>query len=389
MTSNSPASANAKRRILVVIDSLGRGGAEKSTAMMLGPLMERGFDMEVATLYNRLGYQELVRSAGAHLHQLVEHSGWLGSLRDLRRLITATRPDLVHTNLYDADILGRLAARSARIPSVSTLATERYGDSHVSGTDIRCTRLRASQAIDVVTARMSRRLHAVSAHVADTMSSRLRYPRNRIDVVHRGRPDPVRETAPEAVQHLRATLAPNADFVVLAVARHEPAKGIDRLLDAWAKVGAALPDGRLLIAGNEGSATPELRRIAHQLDVQDSVSFLGHRDDISALHAISDLFVLPSRREGLPGSLLEAIALHTPSIVADLPQIREVVTEREAWLVEASDPDKLGRAIFDALSQPDSRQARAQAARRRFDDDFTLDRAADGMATFYTRALAG
>ena len=386
MTGSSTTSAKAKSRILIVIDSLGRGGAEKSTAMMLRPLMDRGFEMEVATLYNRDGHQELVRSTGAPLHQLGGRSR-RGSLRELRGLIAHRRPDLVHTNLYDADILGRLAAASTRVRSVSTMATERYGESHLSGTDIRQARLRASQALDVATARMTRRLHAVSAHVADTMSTRLLYPRDRIDVVHRGRPDPACEALPTELADRRARLAPNAAYVVLTVARHEPAKGLDRLLTAWAKISADLAGGRLLVAGNEGSETGALHRLADELGVDDSVSFLGHRDDLAALHAISDLFVLPSRREGLPGALLEAIALRTPAVVTDLPQVREVVSENEAWLVDAEDTDELGRTIIRAISEPESRRTRAQAARTRFEKHFTLDQAADGMATFYLRAL--
>ncbi len=192
---------------------------------------------------------------------------------------------------------------------------------------------------------------------------------------------------PGRTDERRSCLAPGAAYVVLAVARHEPAKGIDRLLNAWATVDSELPGGRLLIAGNEGSETPALRRLAHERGLDDSVSFLGHRDDVSSLHAISDLFVLPSRREGLPGALLEAIALRTPAVVADLPQAREVVSEDEAWLVDAADTDELGRLIIQAISKPESRRAKAQAARRRFEEHFTLDQAADGMATFYLRAL--
>ena len=375
-------------RVLVVIDSLGFGGAEKSTAMLLEPLIRRGFDMEVATLHTRPGHQDVVRDLGVRLHELAGDRGRASALRQLRKLVESRQPDLVHTTLYDADILGRLAAAATRVPSVSTMATERYGEGHLAGTEISIARLRASQAIDVVTTRLTRRLHAVSAHVADAMSARLRYPRPRIDVVYRGRPDPDLEPRTDDLTGRRASLAPGADFVVLAVARHEPPKGLDRLLDAWAKVGATRPGGRLLIAGNEGSETARLRRMVDDLDLQASVALLGQRDDVAALHTIADLFVLPSRREGLPGALIEAIALRTPAVVSDPPagargrrRARSVARGRRRSRSDS------GSTILEAVADPAAGRRRASAARVRFEQHFTLDRSADGMAAFYARAM--
>jgi glycosyltransferase involved in cell wall biosynthesis len=374
--------------VLVVLDSLVPGGAERSTVATLSPLIERGFDIEMAVLHDRPGLHGEVRSAGVAIHDLSGPSGRLGWTWRLRSLLRQRRPDLVHTSLFEADICGRSAARSLGVPVVSTLTTEHYGAAHLDTAAPRQAKIRASQLVDGATARFAWRLHAVSSHVADTMARHLRYPRHRIDVVYRGRPDGMAGLDRQHVRtRTREVLGVSGQPVVLSVARHERAKGLDRLIDAFPHVLQHAPDAVLLVAGRDGEQTPALRQATGRLGLDGAVRFLGHRDDITELHAASDVFVLPSRREGLPGSLLEAMAAGTPAVVNDLPQVGEVVSAETAIVVDVADPAALGGAVAAVLADPGRAAARAAAARRRFLACFTLDRSADGMAEFYRRVL--
>jgi glycosyltransferase involved in cell wall biosynthesis len=99
------------------------------------------------------------------------------------------------------------------------------------------------------------------------------------------------------------------------------------------------------------------------------------------------VFVLPSRREGLGGAVLEAMALECPIVVSDLPSIREVVDDSTAVLVPPDDADALGAAVVRTLSTGDQTRRRAIAARRRFLERFTVDTIADQMLCFYARAM--
>ena len=374
-------------RILLVLDSLVAGGAERSTVDVLPLLRERGFDPELATLHDRPGLQPEVRKAGVSLFELSPHRGRLGWFAQLRQLIGERAPDLVHTSLFEADVCGRSAAAARRVPVVSTLATERYGQAHLSAPHLNRLKVRAGQVLDIGTARLARRLHAVSEHVADSMATHLRYPRDRIDVVPRGRPVSMATEGLDDRGVTRAELGLGSSPVVLAVARHEQAKGLDRALRAWPAVTSNLPDAKLLIAGRDGGHTEELHGLVDGLGLGASVRFLGHRSDVGQLLAASDAFVLPSRREGLPGSLLEAMAAGTPAVAASIPQVQEVVTECEARLVDAGDAGALAAAIVETLTKQDSARRRAAKAQRRFLDEFTLDRAADGIADFYRRSI--
>lgn len=375
-------------RVLLVLDSLVPGGAERSTVALLPHLIDRGVVPEVAVLHDRPGLQDDVVTLGVALHRVEPGGGrrrWIGGLR---ALIDARAPDLVHTSLFEADLCGRIAAATRRVPAVSSLATEAYGSDHLGSPQFSRVKVRASQLADLATARSARRLHAVSAHVADAMARHLRYPRERIDVVYRGRPDHALPPSFDRAASRRELGLTAGQSAVLVVARHERVKGIDRVVDAFPSVIGAVPGAALLIAGREGEHTAELERQVADLALDDDVRFLGHRGDIASLLAASDAFVLPSRREGLPGSLIEAMAATTPAVVADLPQVREVATEQHARLVDAGKRVDLAAALVETLVDTAAARARATLARQRFLDRFTIERSADGMAAFYDRALA-
>ncbi len=385
--------ARSEPRVLILLDSLAPGGAEQSTVALLGPLLDRGVAVELATLRRRPGADDPLRAqvadAAVTLHDLSGPGGRVGAVRRTGHLIGRLRPDLVHTSLFEADVAGRLAAASRRVRSVTTLPTERYGSAHVRAPHLNPAKVRATQALDVATARLATRLHAVSHHVADTMAHHLRYRRSRIDVVHRGRPLPPPPPPPGERAELRRSLGVGDDErVVLMVARHTHAKGIDRMVAAMGHLAVSDVPTTLIVAGQEGGHTEALRQQVASAGLADAVRFLGHRTDVSALHAVADVFALPSRREGLPGSLLEAMAAGTPAVINDLPQITEVAGRDEAVVVDADDHRALADGVAGLLGDPDRRSQLATAARARFVERFTLDRSADGMVEFYRRALA-
>jgi glycosyltransferase involved in cell wall biosynthesis len=379
--------------VLLVLDSLAPGGAERSTVSLLPHLIERGFRLDLAVLHDRRADDTptLHETAAAvvPVHVLDGPGGRPGWIGRTRQLIRSLRPDLVHTSLFEADVCGRTAAVLTRTPAVSTLPTERYGDAHLNAPHLRPAKVRAAQAIDIATVRGARRLHAVSNHVADTMAAHLRFPRSRIDVVYRGRPVP--ESRPDEAG-CRTACRHSLDLAdrptVLMTARHEQAKGIDRALVAMKPLRDRHPDAVLLVAGRDGGQTAELRRLANGAGLAGTVRFLGHRDDLDDLYRAADVFVLPSRREGLPGSLLEAMAVGLPAVVNGLPQVREVVDDDQARIVDANDPTALASALSDVLCDRAGSEAMAARAADRFMREFTIDRSADGMAAFYHRSLA-
>src|SRR5206468_1526753 len=141
------------------------------------------------------------------------------------------------------------------------------------------------------------------------------------------------------------------------------------------------------IAGASGKATASLDEKAARFTAGGAVQFLGVRSDIADLLSASDICVLPSRREGFPGAVLEAMALECPIVVSDIPSVRELVDDSTAVLVPPDSPSILGTVLAQTLVSGTTARARAVKARRRFMERFTIDAIADQMVIFYRRAL--
>jgi glycosyltransferase involved in cell wall biosynthesis len=378
--------------VLYVIDSLVPGGAERSLAAMAPHLVAGGIRLEVATLSERPGVEAELEAAGVRLHRLAGPGGRAGWVGRTRRLIREVRPDLVHTTLFEADQAGRVAAVLARTRVVSSLVNVAYGPEQQRSGGVGALKLGAVRLLDALTARPVVRFHAVSEHVADVMAERLHLRRSRVEVVPRGRdPELLGERTPGRREQARARLGvEQGQPVVLAVGRQEPQKGFDTLLEAVPRVAAAVPGARFFVAGREGTQTPRLREIQERLGLGDAVRFLGARPDVYDLLCAADVFAFPTRWEGMPGAILEAMALGAPIVASDVPPVREAVSDGvSARLVPPGEPEALALAIAATLEDPAGAAGRAARARAEFEARFTIRRAADGMVAFYQHALAG
>jgi glycosyltransferase involved in cell wall biosynthesis len=354
-------------------------------------LSSRGIKLEVAYLNERGdGIRSQLESFGIQVFSLAGTGGQAGRMRRARTLILHRQPQLVHTTLFRADMVGRVAARIAGVPSVSSLVNDSYGPGHRSDPSLRASKLRAAQMADALTARWVTRFHALTAFIADVMAQRLRVSRDRIDVIPRGRDqDRLGSRTAERRRVIRAELGiDDGTPLVLAAARHEYQKGLDLLLRAFPQVLRARPDALLVLAGREGDATPALNAIVTALGLARSVRFLGVRDDVPDLLTGADVFVMPSRWEGFGGTLLEAMALETPIVAHDLPPIREVLEDGSmAVLVPLGNVEALARAMVASLQDREATRLRTARANERFLERFTVDRVADQTAAFYGRAL--
>lgn len=376
-------------RVLYLIDSLAPGGAERSLVEMAPGLLESGIDLRVAVLHDRGGLTSELQSCGVEVRVVggSTRSAWL---QNAVRLVGIVRPDLVHTTLFESDLAGRLGAYVRRVPVVSTLASTPYGPEHSSEHGIRRTRMRAAQALDALTGKLVTRFHAVSRSAADAGISRLHIDPAKIEVIPRGRDlRRLGERSAERRTTVRQRLGVDEDApMLLVLSRQEPQKGIDVLLRAMPRILREEPRARLIVAGREGRATAGYATWLSDGAVERATSFLGERDDVADLLAAADILVLPSLREGLPGAVLEAMAVGIPIVGSDLPPVREAVPGPEyALLVPPGRPELLGDAVIEVLRNPAQAIERASNARFRFEECFDIAQVVAAMARFYRTAL--
>lgn len=374
-------------RVLSVIDSLGPGGAERSLLEMVPGLEKRGTTVEVALLKKvEPNLDTTADDLGVEV-RLIPGQRRLARIWHLRRLLRDRDYDLVHTTLFEADIISRFAAWRTDIPVVSSIVNTRYDPVRFSDPKVSRSRLRVAQAIDGFTARhMTKHFHAITQTVKNATTTSLRVSPDRITVIPRGR-DPRRLGRPSEGRRretrFRLGIA-DRTTVLLNVGRQEFQKGQQYLIDAMAEIREAVPDCTLLIAGREGSASDALIELLQRHALEQCVRFLGHRDDVPDLLAAADLFVFPSLYEGLGGAILEAMALEVPVVASRLPAIVEVLGSGGVT-VPAADSRALADAILVALADEPAARRRAQAARARFEDRFALAKVIEATDGLYRR----
>jgi glycosyltransferase involved in cell wall biosynthesis len=378
-------------RVLVVLNGLGTGGAERSTAELLPKLADDEIEVTVACLFRRReGVQNDVVRAG-HDVRFLRSRSMPGRVRELRALLDDVRPDLVHTAVFESDLAGRLAAWR-RAPVLSSVVNSSYDPIRRQDPNVHPLRLEAVRRIDGWTARhLTTHFHAVAEAVKESAVRDLGVPSDRVTVVYRGR-DPARLARPTCDRRasIRETLGLADDTpLVLAVGRQEWQKGYVDLLAAVAQLASRTPGVVTLIAGRAGNATPDITRAHEALrsaGLGDQVRFLGHRDDVPDLLAAADCLALPSRYEGIAGAAIEAMALGVPVVASDLPSITEAVEDQvSGLLVPPADPAALARALETVLTDRERARGMGARGRQRFLERFTLEQSARGMADLYRR----
>lgn len=231
-------------------------------------------------------------------------------------------------------------------------------------------------------ARRVTRTVAVSERLRDELVRFEGFPPARTSALVNGVPDPA-PSAPPARAAARAELGWDERPVVLAVGALTPVKNHEALLAAAVPLRRAVPDARVVLAG-DGPRRDELGALAERLGLADAVTFLGVRDDVPRLLRAADVFVLPSHREGLPLSLVEAHAMSCPSVAFDVGGNPEVLAHGETGLlVPAGDTAGLGQALAAPLCDAALHGRFAEAARARYLELFTHDRMVAAYVDLY------
>ncbi len=374
-------------RVLAVIDSLAVGGAERSLATVSPHLRSTGVDLHVAYLKPDTTLASPLEESGTVLHYAGGAGGRPGNVIRLRQLMKAIEPDLVHTTLFEADFAGRVAAKSVGLPVVSSLVSEMYGPEHIDNPEYRRWKVRGAQLADIATARLVDTFHAVSTSTGELMKERLRIPKHRMVVVPRGRdPETLGVRSPERAARARQSFAVETGRpLVLAAARHFHMKGLDILLRAFPYVLESTPDAVLLIAGRDGPATPELHRLAKEGGVEANVRFMGYRPDVPDLMTATDVFVLPSRAEGSPGVLIEALALEAPTVASDIPSVVEIAGEDPSVVVLSplESVEDMARGIVGLIENQAEARLLADSGRKRFLENYTIEAVAQRTRDLY------
>ncbi|MBE3584479.1 MAG: glycosyltransferase family 4 protein [Limnochordaceae bacterium] len=306
------------------------------------------------------------------------------SVARLAAYFRQAKPDVVHTHTSKAGVVGRLAARLAGVPHVIHTV---HGFPFAEGQNK--AKYAAYVAIERWAARLADILLSQSKEDVETaralgIRSRKGYPLYIGNGIDLRRFDP--ERFKDQREELRRGLVLSSSPVISIVARLTFEKGYGELVKALAQL-ADLEWNALFIGADEG-AGPWIRNALAESGLEGRVRLLGERSDVEQLLSISDVYVLPSYREGVPRSVIEAQAMRVPAVVTDVRGCREVVSDGvTGLLVPPKDPNALALALRRLLLEPALRRQLGEQARRRMELEFDEERVFERIAAAYESVL--
>jgi glycosyltransferase involved in cell wall biosynthesis len=363
-----------KARILFVIDSLGRGGAEKQLHLLLKYLDRDRFAPTVACLSVGGPWAQRIRDLDVPVIEIPRRRSYEPArLRAVFRVVRSVAPHILQTfSAYDTPY-GFLAGRASRVPAL--VASQRTEAS-------RYARLGW-------TGRLGRFLWRwADAIICNSEPDRRRssWSFRRHVVIYNG-VEPMRP-ARSREQVRRALGVHDGDLVVGSVGRLEEPKNYPLALEVARQVLATHPRARFLLVGG-GSLEADLRARIRHLGLEERVQVTGERSDVADLMNALDVFLMTSDSEGMPNAAMEAGTLGLPCVVTDAGASAEVVAHgRSGFVCPVGDREGLVAQLRHLLDDAPVRRRFGEAARARMAREFSPERMAGATEALYERLLA-
>jgi glycosyltransferase involved in cell wall biosynthesis len=357
----SPNTTNKTHRLHVVhlIEALGPGGAERLLYTNLKHFDPEQIRSTVITVYSNANHWlEPIKALGVPVVRLNCNSprDILKGIRTLRTWLLENKPDLIHSHLWAANLIGRVAGRITKTPVISSVHNpDHEAEAWADGAEVSILKRRIVRALDRWTARAGNKLTiAVSRYVKESANRHLGIPLDAIEVVYNPIDIDLIRTAPSAsrAELLRALGLPADSLILLNVARISPQKGLLYALRALPTIRQRHVSVQLLSIGatTDPAWHAQLQREATQLDVTNHFHLLGARRDVIDFLRACDVFVFPSLYEGLGIALIEAMAAGCACVASSAGPIPEVVSDGEdGLLVPPADPEAIAAAVCRLL----------------------------------------
>ena len=384
-------------RVALVITDLEVGGAEKCLTQLALGVRREEFLPEVYCLQPRPQGEKAklvdqLESTGVPVHLLNATSAWgvIHVVRALRREFLRQRPHVVQTFLYHANVVGILAARLAAIPWVFTGI--RVADPNPYRRQIErwlygfaamnfCVSRSVAAAYQTSGFKVSDARVTTADNTPPGFKLLPELWRRKLQVI----PNAV-DTAVYATAHPAGLASDGCGperRVLLFVGRLAKQKGLDWLLACLPDLFARLPDHDLVLAG-DGPQRDSLQQLAARLKVAERVHFLGWRADVPQLLKRADLLVLPSRYEGMPNVVLEALAAGVPVVATRVEGAEEILGGLAATcLVGFGQSQDLIQRISELATNEEVRAALIDQGRNRVACEFSIPAMVERYTQFW------
>jgi glycosyltransferase involved in cell wall biosynthesis len=351
--------STAGRTVLFLITTLTYGGAETQVVRLALEMQKLGWRVSVVCMLDPTNYVGILEDAGIPVHSLGMPRG-IPDPRGLVRLaalIRQTNPDVLHSHMVHANLLGRLVRLVAPVPVViSTVHNFRETSERGGPTWYK-------EALYRITDALADRTTIISESAFERYVAVGAVPRAKLEMLPNGVDTKRFQPSAEQRAKTRAELGLGRDFVWLAVGRLVEQKDYPNLLRAARLLP---PEGWQILIMGEGMLQADLSRLAVELGVADRVRFLSAREDVLGIYSCADGFVMSSEFEGMSAALQEAIAMALPCVVTNVGANADLVIDGvSGFVVPPADSAALAAAMQKLSSaDPSERQRFGERARR-------------------------
>lgn len=371
-------------KVMHIITTLGPAGAENMLCRIAAGMDETRFQSEVVSLTGVLDLAERMQSIGVRVRTLGMKKGVPNplALARLARWIRESKPDVVHTWMYHANLIGALAARmAANVPVVWGIHHNAF-DPRV---DKRRTRL-VNRACAFLSGSFAARIVFCSEASLRTHKM-LKYASEKLEVIPNGFDVEQVKPDPAARASLREELGLTADALLIGIAaRFHPHKDHRNFIQAAARLHNQMPGIHFLLCGMD--VTWQNAQLAAWIDsagIRDCCHLLGLRQDMSRLFSGMDIATTASRSEAFPIVIGEAMACGTPCVVTDVGDSALIVANT-GTVVAAEDPHALAEAWRKLIEAgPEVRRCLGTAARCRVQQHFALPAIVERYQNIYAQ----
>lgn len=357
--------------ILFVITGLAMGGAENQVANLADAFASRGHKVTLAYMLKPalvLPCTEKVKVAW--LGGTKSILGMVKAYANLANLIKQSKPDVVHSHMFHANILSRLACLVSKVPRLVCTA-----HSNNEGGKMRMLAYR-------LTDKLADEFTNVSQGAVESFERKKAAPVGRMLATHNGIDTQRFCFNPVARQQLRSELGVQHSKVFIAIGRFHEAKDYPNLLNAFSVFSNSQPGSHLLIVG-DGELRPQIERQIKSLGLQARVSLLGIRKDVPELLSAADVFVLSSAWEGFGLVVAEAMAVERIVIATNSGGVAEVLGGN-GFLVAPRDSEALAESMQEAIDlSDDAAREYGRKSRQHIVEKFGLNSVVDRWLEIY------
>lgn len=365
-------------RIFQLISSSGLYGAERMILTLCRELNKMGHETTIGVFENAHRPNTEIATVAQSMKlpvQVIPCANRFDrtAVRALRSVFEQSEPEVLHAHGYKADLYGYLAAKKSKTTLVSTCHTWYDND----------WRVYLYGVIDRFVLRRFRMIVAVSNDVANRLRE-AGVPEKKIRIINNGIDIDALSNAEPA---LRKGVPPTQRIVGI-VGRLSPEKGIEGFLSAASKIKISHPQTTFVVIG-EGPERDNLYATARKLGIQDTVRFTGKLDNMAEVYASLDVIVSSSVKEGLPLTILEALAARLPVVATSVGAVPTVILHNQTGLLAPPrDADALAREIIRFLDNPELARTLAMQGHKLVRQHFSAQSMAAEYLKFYTDATA-